>query len=145
MHLDILSHTFILKLNVGRRITSCVCSSCCVCSLRGKGRDIPYSYAVAPSYCPSLLSPAGECGTHTSVPDSTWGEVEAREALPQVTPIQVLGGALPAELHGRGALFPGCSSTLGSSHHAQSVLLILFSLLIFGPEVSFQNSSRAWK
>lgn len=71
------------------------------------------------------------------------------QAVPQVTPIFIIPptfwGALAAELNGRSAPFPGCSSTLVSSHHAQSVLLVLFSLLIFGPEVSFQNSSRVWK
>lgn len=111
--------------------------------VRGK-RGIPYSHALAPSSCSSLLSPAGDHGTHTPVPDSTWGEVEARASSASADPYTGFGGAM-AELHGRAALFPGCSSTLVSSHHAQRVLLILFSLLIFGPEVSFQNSSRAWK
>lgn len=53
------------------------------------------------------------------------------------------GGAMATGLHGRGAPFPGCSSTLASTLTVS--FWLCFSLLIFGPEVSFQNSSRAWK
>lgn len=70
---------------------------------------------------------------------------EPGQALPLVPPPCHFEGALATVLHGRGAPFPACSSTLASPHHAQNVLLVLFSLLIFGPEVSFKNSSRAWK
>ena len=93
-----------------------------VCAMRGKGdeRGIHYSYAVAGalSPCSSLHSPVHRHGTHAPVPGSTWGEVGAGVTSASSAPHAHFAGALATVLHGKGALFSGCSSTLASPHHA---------------------------
>lgn len=142
--LDILPSHFYSKIECWQKNNK-LCVQLMLCLFSERQREAFLTHMLLPLLLAHHFSPQLVSVAHTLLSLTACGERwKPGQALPQVTPIQVLG--VPWLLNCMaGVPFSLAAAAPWSFHHAQSVLLILFSLLIFGPEVSFQNSSRAWK